>query len=111
MLDRHRQREAGYACIARFLQDPGHGQFRVVTHIADTMPVESIRMGVNHAVRLDQPLLQCSHQHQRFDGRTRFKRIADRTVTKIVYCCAFAIIGVEIRIARHGEYFPGWDIN
>jgi hypothetical protein len=41
-------------------------------------------MGVNHAVRLDQPLLQRGHQHQRFDGRTGFEGIADGAVAKII---------------------------
>ena len=68
-------------------------------------------MGVNHAIRLDQALLQGRHQHQRLDGRTGFERIADRAVAEIIYRRAFPIIGIEIRIARHREYFPGWDIN
>ncbi len=111
MLDRHRQREPGDAGVARFLQDPGHGQFRIITHVADTMPVKGIRVGINDAVRLDQPLLQSRHQHQRFDGRTGLERIADRPVAEIVYRRAFPVIGVEIRVARHGENFPGGDIN
>ncbi len=111
MLDRHCQGEAGHACVARFLQNAGHGQFGIITDIADTMPVKGVRVRVNHTVRLDQPLLQGGHQHQRFDGRTRFERIADCAITEIVYCRPFPIIGIEIRIAGHGEYFPGGDIN
>ena len=111
MLDRHCQGQSGHAGVARFLQDPGHRQFRIIAHVADTMPVKGIRVRVNHAVRLDQTLLQGRHQHQRLDRRTGLERIADGAIAEIVYRRAFPIIGVEIRIARHGEYFPGWNIN
>ena len=111
MLYGHRQREPGDSGIARFLQDPGHRQLRVVAHVANTVSIKCIRMGVNHAVRLDQPLLQRRHQHQRFNGRTGFERIANSPVTKIVNCRAFPVIGVKVRVTRHGEYFAGWDID
>ena len=66
---------------------------------------------IDLAYTLDQPLLQRRHQHQRFNGRAGFERIANSPVTKIVNCRAFPVIGVEVRVTRHGEYFAGWDID
>ena len=46
--------------------------------------VKGIRMGINDAVRLHQPLLQCRHQNQRLNGGAGFEGIANGTITKIV---------------------------
>ena len=57
MLHRHGEREMGHAGIAGFLQDPGQAQLRIIAHIANTMAIEDERMGIHHAVWLDNPLL------------------------------------------------------
>ncbi len=55
MLHRHGEREMGHAGIAGFLQDPGQAQLRIIAHIANTMAIEDERMGIHHAVWLDNP--------------------------------------------------------
>ena len=68
-------------------------------------------MGVHDAVRLDNPLLQRGHDHQRFDGRPRLEGIADGPVAKIIQRCGIAIVWIEVGIAGHRQDLAGIDFD
>ena len=75
------------------------------------MAVEDKRMGIHHAIRLNNALLEGSHQHQRFNRRPRLESIANRAIAEIIQLCIIAIVRVEIRVAGHRQNFPGINFN
>ena len=107
MLHRHSEREMRHAGITGFLQDPGQTQLRIIANITDAVAVEDKRMGVHHAIRLDNPLLERGHDHQRFDGRPGFEGVADGAVAEIIQRRAVAIVRIEVRVAGHRQNLTG----
>lgn len=93
------------------LQNAGEGQLRVVTNVANTMTVEGKRMGIHHAIRLNNALLERGHQHQRLNRRPRLESIANRAIAEIIQLRVIAIVRVEIGVACHRQDFPGINFN
>jgi hypothetical protein len=59
------------------------------------MTIEDKRMGIHHAIRLNNALLERGHQHQRFNRRPRLESIADGAIAKIIQLRVIAIVGLK----------------
>ncbi|MMZ67462.1 hypothetical protein D1872_300500 [compost metagenome] len=68
-------------------------------------------MGIENAIRFNNAILQRCHQHQRLDGRPRFKGVADGAIAEVVERGAVPIVRVKVRETGHGEYLSGLNID